>query len=269
MWHDAAPLRRVLLVSPGPAFGSVTDLVAHNFRQLPDLVLAQRQHQALCEALLSLGVDVVIRSEMLGHPNSVFVQDPAVVVGRHFIRMRMGLSTRQCEPLWLADVLQAFGLTELTEIVQPGTAEGGDVVLLDGIALVGRSRRTNDEGTRQLASILSSQGYEVRQVSVPSPSLHLGGVVTAVGPRSVLACSDVLPPGVLAELETINVPLLSFISGNVIVVDDVHVIAEARNRAAISALEARGRRVTALDLSAFVGSTGGPSCLVLPIVRGR
>lgn len=268
MWHDATSLRRALLISPGPAFGGVTDLAAHNFRQPPDLALAQYQHGALCETLVNLGVEVVLRPEMPGHPNSVFVQDPAVVVGRYFVRMCMGLPTRRGEPAWLAGLLQDQGLDELRRILQPGTAEGGDVVLLDGIALVGRSRRTNDEGVRQLASILSSQGYEVRQVSVPSPSLHLGGVVTAVGPRSVLACSSVLPSDALAGLETIDVPQLSFISGNVIVVDSVHVIAEARNRAAIAALEAHGRQVTALDLSAFVGSTGGPSCLVLPLVRG-
>ena len=59
-------------------------------------------------------------------------------------------------------------------------------------------------------------GYGIRVVNVAAPSLHIGGVMSVVGERQVLACDGVFPTGFFAGFDVITVPTADFIGGNVI-----------------------------------------------------
>jgi len=111
-------------------------------------------------------------------------------------------------------------------------------------------------------------GYGIRVVNVAAPSLHIGGVMSVVGERQVLACDGVFPTGFFAGFDVITVPTADFIGGNVITSGAGEVIVERRNTAAIAALAEAGFTVHPLDLSEFVKGGGGPSCLILPLERG-
>src|SRR5919107_641127 len=77
-----APLRKVVLRTPGPNFAAAFDNPAHGFRHPVDLPVARRQHEALCDLLARLGVRVhVIDEEGLG-PDAVYVFDPLLVSDR-------------------------------------------------------------------------------------------------------------------------------------------------------------------------------------------
>jgi len=268
-YHEGAFLRKVVICTPGPAFFGVgaDDLSAHNFRATIDAVAALKQHHLLQETLAACGAEVTVLEEPSGQPNAVFVQDVAVGTASGFIRMRMGLPTRQGEVSWMAAALAALGVPEIGHIEAPGTAEGGDVILAGDVAFVGLSGRTNAAGVRQLSVLLGALGYAVRVIPVPAPALHLGGVMSVIGPQQIVAGTDVLPEGVLAGFEVVELSGRDFIGGNVITLGPAEVIAEQHNESAIAALLRAGIKVHALDLFEFVKGGGGPSCLILPLAR--
>ncbi len=262
--RDKLP-RWMVVSAPGVAYVEAADLTAHNLTARADRERAYAQHRALCAAIVAAGNEVLAVPALAGHPNSVFVQDVALSTPEGFIRLRMGLPSRRGEPAWMAEVLTAAGTPEIGRITAPGTVEGGDVILAGDVAFVGRSSRTNAAGVRQITARLAPLGYDVRVADVPSPSLHIGGMMSTVGPRHILACKGVFPPEFFAGFEVIAIPQSDFISGNVIGLGAGRIIAEQSNPRAITALRAAGFTVQPLDLSEFVKGAGGPSCLVLPL----
>ena len=265
--HEGDRLRRVVVCSPRKAYFDVGDLAAHNITARADPALAVAQHAALREALATFGAEVIDLPELAGHPNSVFTRDVALMTPEGFIRLRMGLPTRAAEADWMADALAARGVPEVGRIAPPGAVEGGDVILAGKVAFVGRSNRTNAEGVRQISTFLMRMGYEVRATPAPAPSLHIGGMMSVVGPRHVFACGEAFPEGFFRGFDVITVPEQDFISGNVITLGAGEVIVEQRNSAALAALTQADFTVHGLDLSEFVKGAGGPSCLILPLAR--
>ncbi|MBN1920631.1 MAG: amidinotransferase [Anaerolineae bacterium] len=270
-YNEGAPLRQVVVCPPGLAFCGVgaDELAAHNFHATVEAAAALEQHRLLREMLTAYGAEVLVLEEPPGKPNAVFVQDVAVGTASGFVRMRMGLPTRESEATWMAAALSARGIPEIGHIEAPGTAEGGDVILAGDVAFVGLSGRTNAEGVRQLSVLLGELGYAVRVIPVPAPSLHLGGVMSVIGPHQIMVGAGVLPDGLLAGFEAVHLPRRDFISGNVITLGPGEVIVEQHNETAITALVRAGIKVHILDLLEFVKGGGGPSCLILPLARGE
>jgi dimethylargininase len=110
-------------------------------------------------------------------PDSVFVEDAAVVLDDVAVIARPGAESRRPEVEAMAAALRPH--RPLAFIEAPGTLDGGDVLVTAGKVFVGISGRTNEDGVRQLAAVLEPRGFEV--VSLPvSGCLHLKSAVTAV-----------------------------------------------------------------------------------------
>jgi dimethylargininase len=263
-------LTRVVICSPSDAYFGVSDCEAHNFNETADPQRTRAQFARLVSILESAGCDVVDRPELEGHPNSVFTRDASLCTPGGFIKLRMGLESRRGEEEWMARILASLDEPLAGEIRDPGTAEGGDVILAGDVAFVGRSKRTNDEGIEQIAALLAGMNYEVRTVPVPDGYLHLGGVMSAIGPRKLVCCSTQVPGEVLEGFEVADVPFRGPSSGNVICLAPNEVVANAaENGETIAVLESRGVAVHAIDLSEFRKGAGGPTCLILPVERRR
>ncbi len=265
--NEGHVLTRVIVCSPEWEYTHPDSLAKHNLSAVADLKEALEQHQKLVARLRAFGAQVIDAPELPGHPNSVFTRDMAVVARGGYIHLTMGLPTRRGEDDWMAQLLRSQGLEEVGHVTLPSTAEGGDVILAGRVAFVGISHRTNSMGAWDLKGILTRLGYQVRVTLVRSPSLHLGGMMSVVGPEQVLACAQVFPEGFFDGFDVLAVPREDFISGNVITLGRREVIVEQRNTSAQRVLEQAGFITHHLDLSEFVKGTGGPSCLILPVER--
>ena len=265
--NEGDSLRRVVVCRPGPEYVSFDDPSQHNIATRADLPRAQAQHDRLQATMRAYGAEVINVPELPGHPNSVFTRDPIVVTPEGYVELHMGLPTRRGEEAWLARALDTLGEPRIGKIEPPGTIEGGDVILAGRVAFVGQSSRTNRAGFEQMRAILTRMGYEVRTTPIPDKHLHIGGAMSMIAPDRVLACGGVFPPDFFAGFDVIWVPDEDFVSGNVICVQPNTVIAEAAQLPVIEALEKRGVRVHALDLSEFIKGSGGPTCLILPVER--
>ncbi len=237
----------------------------HNISPGIDRNRALEQFDCLEKTLKSFRVEILHISELNNHPNSVFVRDTAAIIGKGFIRLRMGLETRRGEEEWMANFLRNIGYKELGKIVSPGTAEGGDIVIGENIAFVGISNRTNEEGAKQVSDILQSLGIEVRATKFKGPFLHIGGAMSLVGRNIVLHCEGAFPKNFFEGFTEIPIQCNDFIGGNVIGVSEDTAIVPVSNKPAISAFSANSIKPYIIDISEFVKGNGGPSCMVLPI----
>lgn len=161
--------------------------LTHLARQPIDVALAARQHAAYCEALSRLGCMVVELPEGADHPDGVFVEDAAVVLDEVAVIARSSAGSRRAETPSVEDALRRH--RPIARIEAPGTLDGGDVLTLDRIVLVGLSQRTDEAGVTQLRACLAPHGYTVHAVPVIG-CLHLKSACTRVAPDLLVVNRD-------------------------------------------------------------------------------
>ncbi len=267
---EGGRLVRVVVSTPANAYFDVADLAANNMNEEADRARTLDEMASLVSVMRDFGADVIDVPELAGHPNSVFPRDVVLGTPRGYITLRMGLETRRGEEQWMARALDDFGEPCAGTITAPGTVEGGDVILAGSVAFVGLSHRTNEEGVRQLTTLLTPMGYEVRTARVPEQYLHIGGLMSAIGPTHLIASRGTVPRELFDGFEVIWVDPEGPSSGNVICLRDHEVIANAaENQHAIDTLEEHGVRVHRIELGEFRKGAGGPTCLILPVERSE
>src|SRR5438046_2413090 len=134
--------------------------LTHLARQPIDVDRAAQQHHAYEECLIALGCAIQRLPLLPDFPDSVFVEDAAVVLPEIAIITRPGAESRRGEIDSVADALGAYRSPAFIEA--PGTLDGGDVLVIGSTIYVGDSGRTNSSGARQLATLTSAYGYEVQ-----------------------------------------------------------------------------------------------------------
>src|SRR5271166_1770638 len=117
-------------------------------RQPINLVIAEAQHRSYEQLLAKLGARVYSLPAEPDLPDSMFVEDPAIVLDELAVILPLGTETRRRESVSLANALSRFRTLE--HVLLPGTLEGGDVLRVGRTLYVGLSTRTNAEGIRQL-----------------------------------------------------------------------------------------------------------------------
>ncbi|HUQ41864.1 MAG TPA: arginine deiminase-related protein, partial [Candidatus Limnocylindrales bacterium] len=155
-------------------------LVTYHERQPIDLARARAQHHQYCRALADLGCEVITLPADDAHPDSVFVEDTAIVFDDLAVITRPGAESRRGETRAIAEALAPY--RRLVHIEAPATIDGGDVLVLDDLIFVGMSTRTNDEALAQLRSLT---GRTVVCVDLHG-ALHLKSAVTRVAPETLL-----------------------------------------------------------------------------------
>ena len=132
---------------------------------------AMEQHNAYIRALQTCGVDITILPPAEEFPDSVFVEDPALCTPHCGIVTRPGADSRRGEAELMAPILARF-YKNVERIVEPGTLDAGDVMMVGNHYYIGNSARTNAEGARQLIAILEKYGMTGSIVSMDEV-LHL------------------------------------------------------------------------------------------------
>jgi dimethylargininase len=170
-------------------------------REPIDFARAVRQHHEYEQIITALGCTIQRLQPLPDHPDSVFVEDTAIVLPKVAIITRPGAASRRGEVDSVAAALGEFRSLEFIE--HPGTLDGGDVLAIGSRICVGESTRTNADAIRQLAS-LTGHGYKVRPVKV-SGCLHLKSAVTRVAEDAVLLNPEWVDASAFADMRTIEV----------------------------------------------------------------
>jgi dimethylargininase len=225
-------------------------------RQPIDLGKAEEQHRAYQRLLEKCGARVISLPAEAALPDSMFVEDPAMVLDELAVIFPLGTESRRAEAASIAPALSKF--RKLVHVKLPGTAEGGDILHVGRQVFAGLSSRTSAEGIRQLASLLAPYGYEV--ISVPvTGCLHLKSAVTFLGRNTLLANRAWFDTKPFAGFEWIDVDPQEPHAANALAIHDTVIFPASfpRTRASI---EARGFQVTPLDISELQKAESGLTC---------
>ncbi|MFZ0014637.1 MAG: dimethylargininase [Acidimicrobiia bacterium] len=248
-------MQRALLREVAGTFDSA--IVGHGGRS-PDPIRARRQHDTYRRHIAEAGYEVEVLPGDDRYPDSVFVEDTAVVIDGLAVVTRPGAEERRGE---IEEVALALGrYLPLTRVEAPGTVDGGDVMLLGGTLWVGLSARTSSSGAGQLGDIAATRG--VRTVPVPvSQVLHLKSAVLPIDGETVVVTPGTVDETLLGGLRIVSedegeryrFSALPLANGRVLVTDSAPETARA--------VASLGFDVQPIDVSEMQAADGGLTCM--------
>jgi dimethylargininase len=226
----------------------------------PDYARALQQHHRYIDALKNRGVIVKILEADEQFPDSVFVEDTAVLAERCAIITNPGAPSRQGEEISIREALNEF-YTAIETITAPGTLEGGDVMRVGDHFYVGLSARTNEEGCRQFTGILNKYGYTASAVKLEK-FLHLKTGLAYLENNNLLTAGEFIRHDEFKKYNRIIIHESEGYAANCIWVNDAVLVPMdyPKTKAAISKA---GYNIVEVDVSEFKKLDGGLSCLSL------
>ena len=157
--------------------------LTHLERMPIDVQRARVQHAEYEAALKHLGLAVLSLPEEPTLADSVFVEDPALVLDECAIILRPGADSRKPETESIAKALAPY--RKLFTIQAPARVDGGDILRVGKQIYIGLSSRSDANAIEQIQDFLLPYGYEVHAVIVTG-CLHLKSAVTQVSKDTLL-----------------------------------------------------------------------------------
>jgi dimethylargininase len=229
-------------------------------REPIDLAKANEQHAAYEDALRRAGCEVLQLPAEADYPDSVFVEDAAIVLDDVAVMTRPGAASRRGEVDSVARALRAF--RPLLSLAAPATLDGGDVLRIGRTLFVGESARSNREGVAQLRALLAPHGYSVATLPIAG-CLHLKSAVTLVDDGVLLVQPEWIDIGRLEGLGAlIEVDPSEPHAANAVRIGDAVVYPSCFPRTRAK-LEASGIQVIAVDVSELQKAEGAATCCSL------
>ena len=235
---------------------------------VPDLKTTMEQHAQYCAALERCGLELTVLGADSEHPDSTFVEDTAVLTEKVAVLTRPGAASREGEVHVMQDQLQRF-FQRIEKIEAPGTLDGGDICEAGKHFFIGISRRTNQEGGRQLAAVLARAGYTSSFVDIRSMEsiLHLKSGISYIGDNLLVVMEELAGRPEFKSQEFKGYDLLSVnpaesYAANCVRVND-HVLVPVGYPLLAAELLRRRYSVIELEMLEFQKMDGGLSCLSL------
>jgi len=233
--------------------------LTHLRREPIDVALAARQHVEYEQCLAGLRCRVVSLPAAPELPDSVFIEDTAVVAAELAVVTRPGAASRRAETPAVARVLAEY--RPVAAIQAPGTLDGGDVLCVGRRVFVGLSVRSNRNGIEQLRALLSPHGYEIEALPITG-CLHLKSAVTQVAPGVVLLNPDWVDPAAFEGYGRIEVETSEPYAANALLIGNAVLYPTAFPRTG-ARLEGAGIRLVPVDVSELAKAEGAVTCCSL------
>lgn len=233
--------------------------LTHLTRTAIDVALARKQHHAYEEALRTLGCRIERLAEEPELPDSVFVEDAAIVLDEVAVITRPGAPSRRAETASIAPILGKY--RELVYVEDPGTLDGGDVLRVRRSLYVAISGRSNARGIAQLGALLVPFGYRVLPVAVRG-CLHLKSAVTQVAAGELLINSRYVERSQFPGMRFIEVDESEPSGANALLVGSAVIYPSSHPRTA-DVLRGLGIPVRTVEMSEMEKAEGGVTCCSL------
>lgn len=220
-----------------------------------------REHTAYVAALRAARLDVEVLPPLEAFPDSVFVEDPALVFPEGAILLRPGAATRLGE----ADEMRAPLARRFARVLALGQdeyADGGDVLVTPDLVFIGLSARTTRKGAEALARMLAALGRSAKIAETPAGILHFKTASSLLAEDTVLATRAMAQSGVFAGFDVVVVPEGEEAAANALRVNDTVLIGDAFPRT-IDLLAAKGFSIQPLAVREIGKLDAGLSCMSL------
>lgn len=240
-----------------PAIGNCE--LTHLERQVINVDFARSQHHEYEQALAMLGCNVHSLPAEVDLPDSVFVEDIAIVLDEVAIITRPGVDSRKPERESIAKALNPY--RKLFYIKAPGTVDGGDVLLVKKTLYGGLSSRSNPSAIEQMQFFLDAYGYLLKSVNVTG-CLHLKSAVTQVAEDTLLINPDWIDKKDFDDMRFIEIDPSEPYAANALMIDGT-VIYPSDYPKTQERLEAAGVHLLCVDASELAKAEGAVTCCSL------
>lgn len=218
------------------------------------------EHARYCAALVTAGLALTILPPLEEFPDSIFVEDPALVFPAGAILLRPGAPSRAGEVATIEPALR----DKFDEVlaVTEGSVDGGDILQTPRAVMIGLSARTDEKGARALAAALETLGLKARIVHTPEGVLHFKTDCALLDDETVLATPRLAASGVFAGMKVIETSAGEEAAANALRIRDVVLIGADYPHTAEKAATA-GYRVETLPVGQIGRIDAGLSCMSL------
>ncbi|MEO8366211.1 MAG: hypothetical protein ABI538_08395 [Pseudoxanthomonas sp.] len=224
------------------------------------------EHDAYVAALRAAGVEVTVLPPLETFPDSMFVEDPALVFAEGAVLLRPGAAPRAGEVAEIAVSLRELFDTVL-ELPGAGFADGGDVLLTPKGVMIGLSARTDRVGAEALLACLRQLGRGGGIVETPAGGLHFKTECSLLDEDCVLSTRRLAQSGVFDGFRQVLVPDGEEAAANALRVNDVVLVASDFPRT-LEKLDGLGYRVVPVKTGQIGRLDAGLSCMSLRWQRG-
>jgi dimethylargininase len=220
----------------------------------------KREHDAYVAALREAGLQIEVLEPLEEYPDSIFVEDPALVFTAGAITLRPGVASRAGE----APAMSAVLARHFKKVLQlpRGFVDGGDVLRTPEKVMIGLSARTNLEGAEALIECLAELGLSGVIVKTPGKVLHFKSGLSLLDDDTVLTTRRQSGSGVFPGFKEILAPPGEEAAANALRVND-RVLVGVDFPATIELLRKAGFQVVPLPTSEIRRIDAGLSCMSL------
>ncbi|MFH1185331.1 MAG: arginine deiminase-related protein [Chloroflexota bacterium] len=228
-------------------------------REPIDVARARKQHSLYEAALRDLGVAVLSLPEEPDLPDSVFVEDTALVLDECAIILRPGAASRRAETESIARILAPF--RRLLHIQDPARVDGGDILRVGKRIYVGLTRRSDTNAIEQMQEMLTPLGYDVHPVPVTG-CLHLKSAVTEAAQDVLLLNPNWVDRGTFHGVKILEIDPSEPHAANALRIDETAIYCAAfpRTRAR---LDLAGIRIVVVEADELAKAEGALTCCSL------
>jgi dimethylargininase len=250
---------RAILRRPGR---SVVNGLRFDRAATPDYEDLLAEHAAYAAALRAAGLDVEVLPPLEQYPDSMFVEDPALVFPEGAILLRCGAPSRLGERDDMWEVLKQRFDEVLSLDQDDEYVDGGDVLVTPDAVLIGLSERTNVAGANALAERLLRYGRMARIVATPQGVLHLKTDVSLLDDETVLTTARLAASGIFDRFRTVVAPAGEEAGANALRVRDTVLLGACYPRSC-ELVAGMGFAVHPLPVTEVAKLDAGLSCMSL------
>ncbi len=221
---------------------------------------ALNQHQAYIKTLETCGLEVTVLPPDDDYPDSVFVEDTALLTPKCAVLCNPGAATRKGEAAAIKEAIEPH-YKNIETIEDPGTVDGGDIMMVADFYYIGLSERTNANGAEQMLKILRSYGMDGTTLPL-TKMLHLKSGVSYLENNKLLITGEFLQTEVFGSFELLRLPDCESYAANSLWLNGT-VLLPGGFDGALAKVSESGYKTIILNVSEFRKLDGGLSCLSL------
>ncbi|NUS67628.1 MAG: dimethylarginine dimethylaminohydrolase [Ensifer adhaerens] len=240
---------------------SVVNGLRADDRGNPTFEGVKAEHDAYIVAMKDAGVKVTVLPALEAFPDSIFVEDPALVFTEGAILLRPGAETRVKETPEIEPTLRAMFETVL-DLPGTGFADGGDVLTTRESVMIGLSARTNKVGAEALQACLTKLGRKSEIVATPEGVLHFKTDCSLLDDETVLSTARLAKSGAFERFKQVIIPEGEEPAANALRVNDVVMVGSDFPRT-IEMLDKLGYKVVPMKTTEIGKIDAGLSCMSL------
>ena len=226
----------------------------------PEYEKALRQHARYVQVLENLDLEVVVLPPDKKFPDSIFVEDTALLTPKGAVITRPGAPSRRGETAAIRKTLTTY-FENIQNIKAPGTVDAGDIMQVESHFYIGLSERTNHSGAQQMIKTLDELGYSASTIPLKS-MLHLKSGAAYLGNNLLAVAGELIDHPEFAHFEQIKITAEESYAANCLSING-SILMPAGYSVTRAAFQKTGHPVIEIDLSEFRKLDGGLSCLSL------